>query len=39
MIEISERVRQETGIGDKLPPAEDVIGALPADDEPISLKD
>ncbi|MCU4183722.1 recombinase RecA [Acidiferrimicrobium sp. IK] len=38
MIEISERVRQETGIGDG-PPLDDQLGARPEDDEPISLKD
>jgi recombination protein RecA len=38
MIEISERVRVESGIGDA-PPADVVIGQNPLDDEPISLTD
>jgi recombination protein RecA len=38
MIEISERVRVESGIGDA-PPADAVIGQDPLDDEPISLTD
>jgi recombination protein RecA len=37
MIEISELVRVASGIGQ--PPAEDVIGASPLDDQPISLTD
>ena len=42
MIEISERVRQATGIGGEKSEAiviDDALGALPGDDEPISLKD
>lgn len=42
MIEISERVRQATGIGDDgddAGAAGDALGALPGDDEPISLND
>jgi recombination protein RecA len=37
MIEISEKVRQQAGMGDT--PVEVPIGADPADDEPISLDD
>jgi recombination protein RecA len=38
MIEISERVRQSVGIGDKTDGVDDVIGKVPGDDEPISLE-
>lgn len=38
MIEISERVRQSVGIGDKTDGIDDVIGKVPGDDEPISLE-
>ena len=37
MIEVSEKVRQEVGLGGVS--AEDVIGASPADDQPITLED
>ncbi len=37
MIEVSEKVRQEVGLGGVR--AEDVIGADPADDQPITLED
>jgi hypothetical protein len=36
MIEISEKVRQQVGIGVV---ADDALGADPGDDEPISLED
>lgn len=38
MIEISERVRQSVGIGDKADGIDDAIGKVPGDDEPISLE-
>jgi recombination protein RecA len=37
MIEISERVRQQVGIGDVPESIDDVIGSRPEDDDPITL--
>jgi recombination protein RecA len=39
MIEISEKVRQEVGLGDGSDRADIPLGADPSDDEPISLED
>jgi recombination protein RecA len=40
MIEISEKVRQQSGLGDHVDAEGDIpLGADPADDEPISLED
>jgi recombination protein RecA len=39
MIEISERVRQQVGIGASTDGIDDPLGSLPGDDDPISLHD
>ena len=39
MIEISEKVRQQVGLGEGAGEGEDVLGLDPRDDEPISLDD